>query len=185
MKTIPTSEKVAVENYPYSFTLKTTLFDTMEFKPKLGYRHVKQTINPKNGKLNKPKAGTYSPLMVRAYDENNHIKTVSFDFNGDKEMNRAAKFVNEYFDMFTADEIKYIYSQMLSSAKLVVYLAVKWAGAEIKDVKPLVQMCIDNCLHGIEYGTNNFEYLLLDVEAIDACKDVNFNPFVVKETTIG
>ena len=87
--------------------------------------------------------------------------------------------------MFTADEIKYIYSQMLSSAKLVVYSAVKWAGAEIKDVKPLVQMCIDNCLHGIEYGTNNFEYLLLDVEAIDACKDVNFNPFVVKETTIG
>jgi len=120
MNTIKTSEKVAVENYPYGFRLKTTLFDTIEFKPKQGYRHVTQTINPKNGKLNKPKAGTYAALMVRVYDENNHIKTISFDFNGAKEMNRASKFVNEHFDMFTAEEIKYIYSQRLSSAKLVV-----------------------------------------------------------------
>ena len=185
MKTIPTSEKVAVENYPYSFTLKTTLFDTMEFKPKLGYRHVKQTINPKNGKLNKPKAGTYSALSVRVYDENNHIKTISFDFNGAKEMNRAAKFINEHFDMFTVDEIKYIYSQMLSSAKLLIYSMVAWAGADVNNVKPLVQMCIDNCEHGMKHGTNNFEFLTVDVEAIDACKDVNYNPFTVKSYTIG
>lgn len=185
MKTIPTSEKVAVENYPYGFTLKTTLFDSIEFKKGKGYRHVTQTINPKNGKLNKPKASTYVPLMVRFYDENGHIKTNSFDFNGAKEMNRAAKFVNENFDLFTADEIKYIYSQMLSSAKLQVYSMVQWAGADLESVKPLVQMCIDNCLHGIEHGTNNFEYLILDIEAIDNCKDPNYNPWSVKETAIG
>jgi len=184
MKTMPTSEKVTVENYPYG-GLRTTLYDYMEFKPKQGFRHVTQTINPKNGKLNKPKASTYAPLKVRFYDEKGHIQTISFDFNGDKEMNRAAKFVNEHFDMFTADEIKYIYSQMLSSAKLVVYSMVQWAGAEIENVKPLVQMCIDNCEHGLIHGTNNFEYLILDIEAIDNCKDVNYSPFSVKTYTIG
>lgn len=179
MKTIPTSEKVTVENYPYS-GMRTTLFDTMEFNAKRGFRHVTQTINPKNGRVNKVKPSTYAALMVRYYAENGHIHTLSFDFNGAKEMNRAAKFVNEHFDMFTADEIKYIYSQMLSSAKLEVYSMVQWAGADIENVKPLVQMCIDNCEHGLKHGTNNFEYLILDIEAIDACKDVNYSPFVIK-----
>lgn len=185
MKTIPTSEKVTVENYPYGFTLRTTLFDYMEFNPKKGFRHCTQTINPKNGKLNKPKASTYAPLKVRYYAENGHIQTVSFDFNGDKEMNRAAKFVNEHFDMFTADEIKYIYSQMLSSAKLEIYSAVKWAGAEIENVKPLVQMCIEYCELGLNNGLNFFEHLILDIEAINNCKDPNYSPFVIKEITIG
>lgn len=184
MKTIPTSEKVTVENYPYG-GMRTTLFDTMEFNTKRGFRHVTQTINPKNGRVNKVKPSTYAPLMVRYYAENGHIHTVLFDFNGDKEINRAAKFVNEHFDMFDASEIHYIYSQMLSAAKISMFASVKWAGAKLEDVKPLYQMCIDNCEHGLKHGTNNFEFLTVDVEAIDACKDVNYNPFTVKSYTIG
>lgn len=184
MKTIPTSEKVAVENYPYG-GLRTTLFDTIEYKKGKGYRHCTQTINPKNGKLNKPKASTYAPLMVRVYNENNHIKTISFDFNGDDELNRVAKFVNEHFDMFTADEIKYIYGEMLSGAKLGVYGCIRWAGAKLEDVAPLFKNCVDYSKLGLEDGLNYFEYLTVDVEAINNCKDPNYNPWVVKETTIG
>ena len=76
---IPTNQKIEVENYPYGYTLKTTLFDTMEFNPKKGYRHITQTINPKNGRLNAPKKSTYAPLKVRYYDEIGHIKTIGFD----------------------------------------------------------------------------------------------------------
>jgi len=87
MKTIKTNEVVSVQNYPYGFKLKTTLTDYLEFNPSKGYRHCTSTIDPRNGRQNKPKKGTYSALIVRYYNEDNHIKTIHFDFNGDKEIN--------------------------------------------------------------------------------------------------
>lgn len=52
---ISNSRKIIVQNYPYGFKLRTTLYDYIEFDAKKGFRHVTQTINPKNGVLNKPK----------------------------------------------------------------------------------------------------------------------------------
>lgn len=43
---IPTNKGIEVKDYPYGFRLKTTLFDSMEFNRKKGYRHITQTINP-------------------------------------------------------------------------------------------------------------------------------------------
>ncbi len=106
---IPTAEKVTVENYPYGYTLKTTLFDTIDFDPKKGYRHVTQTINPKNGRLNNPKKGTYSNFMLRYKDDKGHIKTMHISFNTYFEkMNEPAQKVSEIWDILTTEEREYM-----------------------------------------------------------------------------
>lgn len=70
---IPTAEKVEVLDYPYGFRLRTTLYDTMEFNPSKGYRHVTQTINPKTNRINNPKKSTYYDFLLRYKNEEGHI----------------------------------------------------------------------------------------------------------------
>lgn len=52
-----------VDDYPYG-RLRTQIRYWIESKPKFGDRFMAQTLNPKTGRWNKPKAGTYSPLLV-------------------------------------------------------------------------------------------------------------------------
>lgn len=148
MKYLATNQKIEVENYPYGFTLRTSLFDTMEFNPKKGYRHVTQTINPKTGKLNKPKKSTYSELLVRFFNEDGHIKVNSFSFNGDEQINRGCKFVHENFDLFTDDEKKYI-NNVISTSLIINWKAsVIWGKTAPESAKevyiPLIDLVKDN-----------------------------------------
>ena len=53
-----------VPDYPYGFTLRTQIRYWVETKPKFGQRFVSQTLNPKTGKWNKPKAGNYFQAVV-------------------------------------------------------------------------------------------------------------------------
>jgi hypothetical protein len=50
-----------VADYPYGFKLRCKIRFWLEFKPKLGFRLVSQTTNPKRAgeSWNKPKASTY------------------------------------------------------------------------------------------------------------------------------
>lgn len=177
MNTIKTFEKVAVENYPYGYSLRTTLYDSIDFDMKKGYRHVTQTINPKNGRLNAPKKSTYSPLIIRYYNEDNHIKTLHFHFNGTKELNEGIKFVSENFDLFTAEEIKYIYTLILTMSIVDCKASCIYAGSKPEELKPLYTEFWMNAKKGLSDGQNYFNILVLDEEKIKATKDPNFNPF--------
>lgn len=53
-----TDEKITVENYPYG-RLQCKATFSLEFKEAKGYRTVRQTINPKTGRINNPKKSTY------------------------------------------------------------------------------------------------------------------------------
>lgn len=187
MNYIKTSEKIEISGYPYGFRLRTTLYDTIDFNPKKGYRHTTQTIDPKSGRLNKPKSSTYAPLKVRYYNEEGHIKTISFEFMGStKELNRVCKFINENFDLFTPEEIKYFYNEAILGAVLNIRSMCVWGGAKVEDVKPLHDAFIALTKKGKEDGLNHFGELVLDGDAIEALKDPNYQPFVIKETyTIG
>jgi hypothetical protein len=182
---IKTTEKIEVKNYPYSFTLKTTLFDSMEFNEKKGYRHVTQTINPKTNKENKPKKSTYSPLLVRFYNEQGHIKSLCFDFNGDKEINKGCEFLAQNFDLFSKEEVRYFYSYILSMAFVDMKATAIYGGSNIEELKPLYSQFFEICKTGLKTGENLFSALKLDSEAIDRTKPENFNPFVVKSYSIG
>lgn len=73
-----------VEDYPYGFRLRTQIrywIDTT----KNGQRFVSQTLNPKTGAWNKPKAGTYSEIKILTLNpENNHVESTSLDYNDDE-----------------------------------------------------------------------------------------------------
>lgn len=62
-----------VENYPYG-RLRTSMFYWIETTPKKGDRFCSRTINPKNGRLNAPKKGTYSAIGIMYLDEKNHVQ---------------------------------------------------------------------------------------------------------------
>ena len=72
------SEETAyvVEDYPYGFRLRCKMRYWLEYKPKLGFRMMAQTTNPKRGDIwNKPKATTYYRFGVCLYlDENGHVQ---------------------------------------------------------------------------------------------------------------
>ncbi len=79
-----TSQETAhqVDDYPYGFKLRCKMRCWIEHKPKLGYRFVQQTSNPKNPLAtptrpvwNKPKAGQYSKIAMAMYvDEKGHVQ---------------------------------------------------------------------------------------------------------------
>ena len=54
---------LVVEDYPYGFTLRTQIRYWIESN-KRGDRFVSQTLNPKTGQWNKPKASTYNEVKV-------------------------------------------------------------------------------------------------------------------------
>jgi len=177
---IQTNNKVEVLNYPYGFTLKTTLFDYVEFSPKKGFRHCTQTINPKSGRLNNPKKSTYYKLLVRFYNEVGHIKFYAFDFNGDKELNKVCNFVGKNFDLFTSEEIAYIYSECLFMAKIDLQATVIYGGAKVEDLTPLYNTFVSLAVNGLKTKENHFASMFLDTEKIEATKPENYNLFTVR-----
>jgi len=68
-----------VKDYPYGFRLRTSIFYWIESKKGVGDRLGTYTINPKNGKPNKPKYGTYSTFMYLVKNEEGHVKAESID----------------------------------------------------------------------------------------------------------
>lgn len=63
-----------VEDYPYGFRLRTSIFYWLETESKKGDRFCSCTINPKNGSLNKPKKSTYSCIGFMFLDEKNYVQ---------------------------------------------------------------------------------------------------------------
>lgn len=63
-----------VDNYPWSFRLKTSIFYWIETKKGNGDRFCHYTINPKNGRKCAPKYSTYSTFMYMYTDEQGHVK---------------------------------------------------------------------------------------------------------------
>jgi len=100
-----------VEDYPYGFRLRTQIRYWIEKKEGFGQRMVSQTLNPKNGKWNKPKAGTYSDVYAIYLDDVNHVQ--SFGLTGYSDEETIARF-EAYFpelvetDYFTSEAIRFL-----------------------------------------------------------------------------
>ena len=75
-----------VDDYPYGFTLRTKIRYWIETKPKMGQRFVSQTLNPKTGVWNKPKASTYSEVLVMGLaDDTGYVTWVGLSAYSDTE----------------------------------------------------------------------------------------------------
>lgn len=82
-------------DYPYSFNLRCQRKVWIETRKGFGQRIVTQTENPKTGKWNKPKNGTYFPVIVMFLnDESGHVEFGHLDSYASEE--KVEAFEAEY-----------------------------------------------------------------------------------------
>lgn len=73
-------------DYPYGFRLRCQMRVWVEHRPKMGYRVVTQTSNPKRGDTwNAPKTGNYARAIALYLDENGHVQNESLTPWAEKE----------------------------------------------------------------------------------------------------
>lgn len=180
MRYLPTSEVGASLAYPYG-RLRTTAYFSVEFKQGKGFRSVFQTINPKTGKLNQPKKGTYAPIMV-VTEENGFFKYEGHRMHGTEELNTVAKWMNEHFDLFTSEQIEDIYIHMTAVTKASAHAVTQYRNAGVEETLALVKPAVEVLVKGIKSkGTENvFAGVTIDNEAWNKLGDPNYNPFRIK-----
>ena len=114
-----------VDDYPYGFRLRTEIRYWIETKPKKGQRFVSQTLNPKTGRWNKPKASTYSPLLVMVRNPENGYVSVeglrSYGWSTEENIQsfeqRRAVALGEYERQTIASMRKYLQMKAMREAK--------------------------------------------------------------------
>ena len=175
---LSTNEVVTVDNYPYG-RLQCEMTFSLEFT-KRGFRSVRQSVNPKTGRINKPKKSTYSDIMVMYKDsDTGHVKYMSISLNGDDAINTAMPFLNKYFDKFTEDQVKHICSCLASFLVASMKASVIYCGAELEHIKPLYDTHIKTAIKGLKTGENVFNDIKLDIGAIKAVEVPDYQPFKV------
>lgn len=173
--------KVDVENYPYGYNLRTTLTHSLEFKSGKGFRHVTQTINPKTGRLNNPKRGTYYPLMLLATDsETKHTRSFALNPNSAEAVNTAAAWMHVHFHLFTNEQTRYIASHLIKILKADAYARAVYCGSNTSEILPYYAesfAILHQIAHYAHEQRNLFDRVQVDIVALDALKVPNFQPF--------
>lgn len=177
---LPTTEKIQVDNYPYG-RLRSTAFFGLEFKQGKGFRTTFQTINPKNGRLNAVKCSTYKEIILMYRNENNgHINYKYLHIYESTDYNKVAKFVHENFNLFTPEQIEYIYGLFIMHTKVTAKSMVIYCNSKWEDIKPLIEPCIKICMQGIKTKENLFNQIFVDAEKLEATKEPGYQPFKVR-----
>lgn len=110
-----------VADYPYGFRLRTSIRYWLETNGH-GTRFVSQTVNPKTGAWNKPKASTYCSLGVMVRDEDNgHISWTGWTPYGGESKLRT--FEQEYAGALTDFDKAHIAGLFVVYAKIAARLA--------------------------------------------------------------
>jgi hypothetical protein len=73
-----------IENYPWGFRLKTTQYVWIETVRKKGDRVIRQTIDPRTGKLCAAKCSTFSNIKWLYMDEKGHVQSDGLGIYNDK-----------------------------------------------------------------------------------------------------
>jgi hypothetical protein len=180
--TVFSSETVLkAESYPYG-RLRTTAFFSVEHNGNKGMRTVFQTICPKKGRVNKPKKSTYCSVILPAQKKtdtyDNFIDYVGYlDFNGTESINIGLQFMYDFYDLFTIEQIKQIANHVVMMSAVNIKAMVIYSGSEFEDLKPLIENQIKTLTKISNTGENLFNECFFDLQAIEATKKPDFNPF--------
>ena len=177
---IPTVESVTVNNYPYG-SLKCEATFAIEFDPKKGFRSLFQTVNPKNGRTNNPKKGTYNSIMYLTQDEQGFVHFNQLSFYKVQDYNKIYAFLAQNLGIFTGEQIEYIYRYAIASLAMTVKAYAVYNGSDVNEVKAFCMPLIEKLKEGREQKRNIFGELHLDYEGLEATKKEGYNPFVIKE----
>lgn len=180
VRVYPINTKLQNDSYPYGRE-KCTAFHSVEWVKNKGCRTIFQTINPKTGRLNNPKKSTYYNVILPCeIVSNGHFDSIGYlDFNGSEAINKGLHFMNDFFELFTPEQIEDIALTILGMSKVDFKAQVIYAGSEVETLKPLYEPLIKNLCTIAKEKTNLFLDVLLDVQAIDSAKKPNYNPFKV------
>jgi len=182
MKLYKTTEKLSSPNYPYGYSMRTIKYDWIEFKDGKGFRHVSMTINPKTGKENKPKAGTYCDMMVLGKDETtNYTHSKAWSFYADEDIDGIITFLSDpdNFALFTPEQIAYLYRRMIVWCKTSIVAQCQYCGSDPDDLFPLFKPQIEILVRGLKNGGNEFMCLTFDWKKINSYKVEGYQPFKV------
>ena len=177
MKYFKSTEKTSVDNYPYG-RLKATAFFSTEWRKGKGFRTVFQTINPKTGRVNNPKKGTYSPIIAMYKAENGHIKYTHYSFYDDEAKQKAIIFMSANFNLFTEAEIKDIAAYMLLMLKVDIKAKHTYCNSDVDKLLPLYDKAIEVTIEIFKTGKNLFNEITIDFDAVNALEEKNYNPFI-------
>ena len=181
----PTTQKLISENYPYGFRLRTTKTDWIDFRPKYGFRHVSQTINPKNGRLNKPKVGQYYQGMILYTNPDGHVKSRTFRFSDTPNVAENCNFIASHFDLFQPTEINYFYQELLMLSKVTAHSMVVYCGATTDLVVASFEKVVPTIVNGLKNnGSANLFKAIAELwpteQELNNLKKPDFNPFTTK-----
>jgi hypothetical protein len=99
-----------IADYPYSFTLRCEKRVWVESNKK-GQRLVEVTKNPKTGSWNKPKASTYSELVILYLDQQGYVQSVKagvYDLSfRSEEIESLEKFIAFFQDGLSPETLKF------------------------------------------------------------------------------
>lgn len=170
--------KLKTDSYPYG-RLRTTAFFSVE-QTKNGFRSVFQTIDPKNGRENKPKKSTYYKMILPCTDGNGHLSFCGHnDFNGTEEINIGLHFLNDFFELFEPQEIKNICLSLVGMMQVNAKAQVIYCGTEWEELKPFVVPQIQKVIEISKTGENNFLQCLINSNKLEELKKPNYSPFKV------
>lgn len=143
-------ETTSVDNYPYGRS-RTTKYFSLEFDGKKGFRTVEITVDPKNGRLNKPHKSTYSQIriMYRSHDEDSdgHIKYFGYSLDSLESVSKVFEMlsVGKLFDCFTKEQLQYIGANAILSARY----EASWAARVCPDKVEYIKEVMDDCVEGL------------------------------------
>jgi hypothetical protein len=168
-----------VENYPYGFRLKTSMTFSLEFNAKKGFRSISQSVNPKTGKLNKPKKSTYNYLKVLKLSDDGKVTCYNTDFYNNEAKTKGWQFIADNFDLFTADQIKYLAVLNSQLLKADLISKVQYYNSDLEKLKPLYQSAFETLREIHATGKNLWVNISIDWQAVEALKDKDYQPFKI------
>lgn len=157
------------DDYPYG-RLRCSITFAVEFKPKKGFRYVTQTVNPKNGRVNKPKRGVYSHVMcLYREEESGHVKPWSLNIHGHDGIATLIDFLKVNDVTFTAEESRWIYTTVIANIRIGArYTRIaEGKGDEFFAATRYTEIV---ALFKANAPINDLTTVGHDVEAINACK---------------
>jgi len=161
--------KVEVKDYPYG-RLRTSMFYSVEYVKGKGYRSVRQTINPKTGRLNKEKKSTYSEFMYMYRDaETGYVKFAGYTPNSMETYVDTLRIIENQKINLTPTQKEDLFASLLNYFKVSAISAVQYKygtfqmSSETPDAKKEIELIQEN-------STNVFKFLIIKWGFSDAMK---------------
>lgn len=168
--------KLKTDNYPYGRERSTAYF-SVEMNNK-GCRTIFQTVNPKTGRINNPKKGAYSPVILPVELENNFFDFCGYlDFNGTEAINKGLYFMEDFKECFSSQQLIDIALYIIAMTKVNAKAQVIYCGTVWDDLKQFYELPLQNLVKIARSESTDFLSCLLDFDSIEALKVPDYKPF--------